>query len=59
MALIPRFYGNAYQPTETQRVPRKRSTTNDKPLWHVRASPGQLWKAKNAYVSGVRITKYS
>ena len=57
MALIPRFYGNAYQPSEQQRKVRSRKRNPDKPIWHVKASPGQLWTPKNAYVMGVRHIK--
>jgi hypothetical protein len=53
------MYGAAYQPVEQQRVKRKSTIKQDKPLWHVKSSPGQMWKEKNAYISGVRITKYS
>lgn len=57
MSLVSRMYGTAYQPAEQQRTKRKRTTKQDKPLWHVKASPGQLWKEKHAYVSGVRHIK--
>lgn len=55
MSLVSKFYGNAYQPVTPPT--RKRTVNQDKPIWHVKASPGQLWKEKNNYKSKVRVTK--
>jgi hypothetical protein len=56
MSLVSKFYGNAYQPV-TPQTRKKRTRSADKPIWHVKASPGQLWKEKNNYKSKVRVTK--